>query len=196
MKDDSVLFLGQFRSTSARCPRWEYASVGWYLVTICTQGRRHWFGEIRNGRMCVSAIGSIVWQCWEAIPHHHPHGTLDRCIVMPDHMHGIVHIIGSSSASGNASFIERHSSCDVVETPHGASLRCAKNDLHWKKGVLGVIVNQFKGACTTHIRPHCSTFAWQSRFHDRIIRDNDALESMRRYLDDNPMQWERDSGRT
>lgn len=36
-------------------------------------------------------------------------------------------------------------------------------------------------------------FAWQSRFHDRIIRDENELCRIRKYIMDNPLQWENDN---
>jgi len=57
---------------------------------------------------------------------------------------------------------------------------------------VGQVVNLFKGATTTRIgrlwavsRPR----VWQRGFHDRIIRDDAALESARRYIDANPWRW-------
>ena len=35
-------------------------SGGDYFVTICTQGKRHYFGEIFNGTMHLNAIGVFV----------------------------------------------------------------------------------------------------------------------------------------
>ncbi len=35
-------------------------------------------------------------------------------------------------------------------------------------------------------------FAWQSRFHDRIIRNKNELNRIRRYIILNPKQWEND----
>ena len=35
---------------------------------------------------------------------------------------------------------------------------------------IGVVINQYKRICTIEIRKINSSFAWQSRFYDRIIR--------------------------
>jgi hypothetical protein len=32
-------------------------------------------------------------------------------------------------------------------------------------------------------------FAWQERFFDQIIRDDDALERYRAYIRENPSRW-------
>jgi hypothetical protein len=33
---------------------------------------------------------------------------------------------------------------------------------------------------------------WQSRFHERIIRDEQSLHRIREYIHNNPMQWHLD----
>jgi len=32
-------------------------------------------------------------------------------------------------------------------------------------------------------------FAWQSRFHDHIIRNNESYNRIRNYIIDNPKHW-------
>ena len=93
---------------------------------------------------------------------------------MPNHIHGILVIT------------ERMTN---VETPRrGVSTRSK-----WKPGTLGAIINQFKSISTKRIR-HAGTnaFAWQPRFHDHIIRNEDALFRIRTYIQNNPQKWEFD----
>lgn len=55
---------------------------------------------------------------------------------------------------------------------------------------LGLVVNQFKAACTGKIREiGCNDFGWQARFHDRIVRNEKELERIRRYIEYNPVMW-------
>jgi len=62
----------------------------------------------------------------------------------------------------------------------------------WKPGTLGVIINQYKRICTIKIRKQFPGFGWQSRFHDRIIRNKEELNRIRRYIRRNPEIWWRD----
>ncbi len=66
-----------------------------------------------------------------------------------------------------------------------------KNE-HWKPGTIGVIINQYKRVCTINARKTISHFAWQSRFHDHIIRDSKSFETIQNYIAYNPMNWEQD----
>lgn len=59
-------------------------------MTICTQGRFCWFGEVIEGRMVLSAEGRVIEEEWRKIPGIYPRVELDEWIVMPDHLHGIL----------------------------------------------------------------------------------------------------------
>lgn len=175
-------FRKKYRIPSTRLPGWNYAGVGTYFITICTNDRIPWFGRIHNGMMGLSDMGSIVHECWTDIPSHFPHVSLDAYIVMPDHVHGIITIDERPSGA--------------VETPYMASLRgphnepIRKNPHHhpqWQPGCLGSIIQQFKRACTHRIRSTGHPdFAWQPRFHDCIIRDDAARIRIRKYILNNP----------
>ncbi|HEX9970706.1 MAG TPA: transposase, partial [bacterium] len=70
---DDELFKNRYRVKSARLPDWDYSFNGYYFITICTQNREHYFGEI--GRM--TEIGKMAQHCWLDIPNHFPFVKLD-----------------------------------------------------------------------------------------------------------------------
>jgi REP element-mobilizing transposase RayT len=86
----SEKFKGMYRSETFRAQWWDYNSNGAYFITICTQNRVHYFGEIQDGQMILSEIGKLVHQFWMEIPNHFPHIRFGEFVVMPDHMHGIL----------------------------------------------------------------------------------------------------------
>ena len=47
-------------------------------------------------------------------------------------------------------------------------------------------------AVTTHARKQKIDFAWQERFHDRIIRNAAGLDYVRSYIYNNPQNWNDD----
>ncbi len=191
----ATFFLGKYRNASARCAPWDYTSAAAYFVTINTRDRVPWLGEVRNGIMHLSTIGCIVDECWRTISAHHPYVTVDAHVVMPDHVHGIV-------------IIHPHPRGPGPTTNRFGPLR---------SGSLPAIIGSFKSACTKRIHgckdaacrvpttaapsptdgrvPASSTpppgiFAWQPRYHDRIIRDTDALHRIRTYIRMNPRRWD------
>ncbi|MDR2475854.1 MAG: hypothetical protein LBD45_08350 [Bacteroidales bacterium] len=57
---------------------------------------------------------------------------------------------------------------------------------------LSRIMRWYKGRVTFEIRPIHATFAWQTRFHDRVIRDNDEWQRISEYIYNNPRNWNDD----
>ena len=58
---------------------------------------------------------------------------------------------------------------------------------------LGSIIGLFKGACSSRIWAEGRRdFAWQDRFFDQIIQDEETLIRFRKYIVENPLQWDRD----
>lgn len=83
-------FQNRYRIESNRLKNWDYGSNAPYFVSICTQNREHYFGNIENGKMQFSEIGKIAHKYWHEIPNHFPFVELDAFIAMPNHIHGII----------------------------------------------------------------------------------------------------------
>ena len=86
--------MNDYNRKPNRLQDYDYSHAGYYLVTICTQDRVNYFGEIAKARMQLNDIGRIVTDCWQAIPEHFRDTALDDFVVMPNHIHGIVVIKG------------------------------------------------------------------------------------------------------
>ena len=56
------------------------------------------------------------------------------------------------------------------------------------------IIKLYKGRCAFEIRKQLGpvTFAWQPKFYDHIIRNDESLNKIREYIIKNPQMWERD----
>ncbi|NQT26743.1 hypothetical protein HQ585_15410 [candidate division KSB1 bacterium] len=175
----SEKFKNKYRIESARLQHWDYGWNGAYFVTICTRGREYYFGDIVNEKMQLSEIGEMVRNYWKEIPKHFSCVKLDAFIVMPNHVHGII-IINNPD--------------DNVETLHATSLRQSTqskkmSSISPKSGSLSVIVRSFKSTVTKHARQIHADFAWQSRFHDHIIRDDKSYNNIVEYIIYNPKKW-------
>src|SRR5215211_4221139 len=98
------LYHNRYRVESTRLKGWDYTADGWYFVTICTQGRECFFGQVEDRRMRLSRVGDIALRFWEDIPNHSANAGLDAFVIMPDHLHGIVTIkapVGSTTTDQN-----------------------------------------------------------------------------------------------
>lgn len=90
-------YQNTYNRSSNRAQWWDYSDSGTYFITICTKDRKHYFGKINNGEMILNTLGQSVINCWNAIPIFHPYVEIDTFIVMPNHIHGIVHINNQNS---------------------------------------------------------------------------------------------------
>jgi putative transposase len=172
---------------SIRLKGYDYAQEGEYYVTLCVQDRELAFGDIKNGRMLLSEIGNIATTCWMEIPLHFPNVLLDEFVIMPDHMHGIV-ILGNRKKEG-----ENVRRGHTVGTRHAVSQRESQRFREFGRpevGSLSTIIGSFKSAVSkrAHVEGY-STFAWQSRFYEHIIRDGDDYARIRNYILENVMRW-------
>ncbi len=176
----SAKYKGRYRIESARLKNWDYGWNAAYFVTICTHCREHYFGDIKDGRMHLSEIGQLANKYWLEIPKHFPFVELDAFVVMPNHVHGIITI--------NKPNDERD-----VETQNFASLPVEpQNKFGPQSQNLASIIRGFKIGVTKNARKIHADFAWQSRYHDHIIRNNASLERIRDYIINNALNWQED----
>ena len=80
----------QPRRRATRLRDYDYGQTGGYFVTICVQHQKCLFGTIIDGQMQLNEIGKIVVECWNRIPQHFFSAELDYCVIMPNHIHGII----------------------------------------------------------------------------------------------------------
>ena len=75
---------------------------GAYFVTLCTHRRICIFGAMVGEETRLNETGRIVTDCRQAIPRHFPAVTLDEWAIMPNHLHGIVMMLGETTAHSSA----------------------------------------------------------------------------------------------
>ena len=163
-------FRDRYRIASARLPQWNYASVGWYFVTICTKNRELYFGDVivkSNGEYDVrlSEVGKIVKSELLETQIARPNINIDTFVIMPNHVHLLLEI-------HDEGILKKRSTLQ----PHS----------------LGAIVGWWKSAVTKRAQLINPQFGWQSRFYDVVITNDTDLNRIRRYIKDNPREWHRD----
>jgi hypothetical protein len=78
-------FLDRYRVGSSRLQKWDYRWKGAYFITICTQGRECYFGDVVDGKMKLLGIGIIADILWYEIKNHAKMwnwGRLWSCLIM------------------------------------------------------------------------------------------------------------------
>jgi putative transposase len=154
-----------------RLKGYDYSSPGEYFVTFCTKEREHLFGKVVNGTMTLNSIGVTTVGCWNELPLHYPNVELDEFIVMPNHIHGIIRIVGNP-----------------VRARHASPEQKRRNNL-------GDIVGSFKSAVTdrvNRIRYTPGATIWQRGYCEHVIRDDRSLNNIRDYIATNPRRWSMD----
>lgn len=85
---------------SLRLKGWDYHTPGWYFVTICAKEMASFFGTVVKGRMVLNDAGRMVGQVWDEIPHFYEGVEIDEAVVMPNHFHGVVRLLGRAPTGG------------------------------------------------------------------------------------------------
>ena len=83
------LFKNKYRIPSARAD-WHRYNIGWYYITICTDKRVHYFGEITNKQMHLSQIGKFTDSFLNELHLIYNDATVLSYVVMPNHIHMII----------------------------------------------------------------------------------------------------------
>ena len=78
-----------------RLQNYDYSTPGYYFVTICTKGMLEYFGRVQNNEMELNDKGRIVQKCWLDLPNHYKNCKLHAFVIMPNHIHGIIEIVGN-----------------------------------------------------------------------------------------------------
>ncbi len=175
------------RRRSLRLPGFDYAQRGAYFVTVVAHDRACLFGDVVDGAMCLNEAGRVVESCWAAIPDHFPHVELDAFVVMPNHVHGIVLIVGDVSADVGTRDRAKDGAKDFSPLPGRASTFRSPSK------TLGSIVRGFKIGVTKWMRANTGVRdVWQRNYFEHVIRNETALNRIRQYIIDNPARWQED----
>jgi putative transposase len=81
---------GKHHRRSVRLKGYDYAQAGAYFVTLCTKDRECLLGEVVSGEMQKNSAGDLIQQAWNALPAKYADMEVDECIIMPNHIHGII----------------------------------------------------------------------------------------------------------
>ena len=184
-------FKNKYRIQSARASWWDYSNEGLYFITICTVGRECLLGKIESGEMFLSDLGKIVKEEWEKSFEIRSELICDKYVIMPNHIHAIIEIKKDSYVDPHGSAANKNES-NLVK-PQGLAALSKKNGIaHRPPKSISSFVAGFKSAATIKINKYRNKPklpVWQTRFHDRIIRDFDEYHGIQNYIIENPEKW-------
>ena len=151
-----------------RLEHYDYSQNGGYFVTVCTYERSRVFGEIVGNvvgaHLCVrpNEPDKIVPKWLFEIENKYPGTKIDCYIVMPDHVHFIVMKTGAHT---------------------GAPLQ---QIVKWFKTQT---TNEYIKGVKHEKYPPFEKHLWQRGYYEHIIRNQQDLDEIRRYIENNPAKW-------
>ena len=192
------LFQGKYRIKSARAS-WHNYNDGLYFVTICTANMQSYLGRIESRdvacsvsntttqNICIlSIIGEFTYKNILEITSHYPYALILESVIMPNHIHLIIRIDQSMNSECN------------IEAQHEALLpiEYQMKVTADRMGALSIVIRGFKSAITRFANQENICFKWQSRFHEHIIKNQEELNMIAQYVQNNIANWDKDQFNT
>ncbi len=160
-------------------------------MTVCTKHKENLFGTIRRNILVFNKAGSMIQSVWDKLPDHFGYIKLDQFIIMPNHIHGIIFLVGAPLVGALSSNTAQDNN-KVKPDNTRAGTRPAPT--------LGNVVGIFKSISThqyalnvhSHNWPPFPGKLWQRNYYEHIIRNEDELNQIREYIRHNPLRWDED----
>ena len=163
-----------------RLPDYDYSSPGAYFVTICTRDRRCILSEVTVGdgvldvpNVRLSPYGEILAETLREIEKTYSWLSLDRYVIMPNHIHLLL-CIGGNGPSGTPAPTNADDGPSETPTPTNETLP--------------MLVSTFK----RFTNRRCSIQLWQRSYHEHVIRNEDDYRQIWEYIENNPVRWVED----
>ena len=208
---------GKYHRRSVRLQGYDYSQAGAYFVTICVQHHHYLYGKIMNFKMRLNTAGEMVYRLWNQLPNKYPHIELDEFIVMPNHLHGIImiHENGGGNDACWGGYIARRGDGDgndgcrgevtsplhsSDQSPDQSPERPSEQSPPHPNShpSLGQMIAYFKYQSTKQLNELRGTPGiklWQRNYYEHIIRDENELNRIRKYIAENPLHWDSDKRR-
>ena len=166
-----------YHRRSIRLKGYDYSQSGAYFITICAKNRESYF-------LTYPELKGIVKQQWERLPERFTNLFLDEFTIMPNHIHGII-IVGAGLAPALS---------------YRATARVAPTfSIDNPAPTVGEIVGIFKSFCIhdwlAYIKEKKVDAVgkfWQRNYYEHVIRNEDELNKIREYIQNNLLKWDLD----
>ena len=175
-----------------RLKGWDYTRPGAYFITICVANRRCIFGEINKSKMLLNEFGFIARDTWMWLSSQYPYIQLDEYQIIPNHFHGILWIKDKNFLVLN---IQNRGGGSRTALPEQQKIISEKNITINRIKPVGRLIGAFKTVSTKQInliRQTPGVSLWQRDFYDHIGRNEKELYRYRKYIKNNPVNWDSD----
>jgi REP element-mobilizing transposase RayT len=185
--------FNQYHRHSLRIKNYNYSIPGAYFITICTYLKENLLGYISDGKIELKVLGKITAREWLKTFQIRKNIKLDGYVIMPNHFHGIIIVTDNNG---------HNALCPYKNNQINVTCRGTMNRAHHYEsfgrpisGSIPTIVRLFKSAVTREIKgldyPLLYSI-WQRNYYEHIIRNENELNQIREYIQNNPLRWEYD----
>ena len=154
-----------------RMQTFDYAKNGMYYVTLCTHNREKLLADVVNvgtdPRVRPNAAGRMVEKKLHAVEEKFSNVTLDCYCVMPNHIHAVFCKWAEPSEDGHM----------------GPSLQ---ELMQWLKTQT---TNEYIKMVRQGILEPFDKHVWQRSYFEHVVRGDNDLYEIRKYIQDNPAKW-------
>ncbi len=144
-----------------RLTDYDYATRGYYFITIVVNKRLCLFGHVHDGQMIMNEAAKMLEKSYQQLPDTFDDVECVEHVFMPNHFHCIIGLRGDGE--NNLSEIVRW----------------------WKSYTTNLYMH---GVRQRGWQPFNQRL-WQGRFYDHIIRNQRDFDNIRNYIYENPMRW-------
>ena len=157
----------------------DYARPGYYYLTICTFEGQHYFGEIHDVEMQLSAQGKIAVDFLEKLSSYFPNVTDITYIVMPHHLHLLFYLDNNFDEEQQYKISSGETMDSMTEVR-----KCET-----RPSTVSSIVRSIKSGITRRCHESGLTMKWHPRFYDQVVRTTDERMAVIKYIEENPVHW-------
>jgi REP element-mobilizing transposase RayT len=176
-----------YHRKSIRLKEYDYSQEGLYFITICCHNKSCLLGEIIDSKMHLNEAGHIVNECWLDIPKHFSNVILHEFIIMPNHIHGIIELVGANQHSPND---KNKITTDNMANIDSQNMANIDSPLRSPSKTIGSVIRGFKIGVTKWIRQNSSVYnVWQRNYYEHIIRNDQSYINISEYITTNPQKW-------
>jgi len=172
---------------SIRLKGYDYSQAGMYFITICCQDRICRFGHINVGagiapaQMVLNEYGQIAYDEWVKLSERFPNFELDVFQIMPNHMHGIIALVGATPAVAHNNAVVDNDNLAGASPAHTKTVG----------DIVGAYKSLVANGCLDIFKTKNETMGklWQRNYHEHIIRDEQSYHRISEYIINNPENW-------
>ena len=118
----------------------------------------------------------MVAKQWKELNKRFPEVKTDAHVVMPNHLHGVVWLVGAPLVG-------------ALDDGTRATTRVAPTLGHVIGAFKSITTDEYIAGVKRHGWAPFSQRVWQRNYYEHVIRSETSLNAIREYIESNPLRW-------